>query len=168
MIADSLNLMWAIGDFDTGAWRQERCTQAASLRLSVRQFALATHRIRVMKRGHLNSTHFIPLLSSLPLTELTRRSRLVLALYTNRASAVLTDNLLHPHLNIAAIYSKFSVFFSSPPTTQEDKRTTPTEHITKYLALTITALDRNSLALVHVTHNSRYKHCSRIRHIQAP
>jgi hypothetical protein len=95
-------------------------------------------------------------------------SSFVLALYTNRASAVLTDNLLHPHLNIAAIYPKFSVFFSSPPTTQEDKRTTPTEHITKYLALTITALDRNSLALVHVTHNSRYKHCSRIRHIQAP
>jgi hypothetical protein len=95
-------------------------------------------------------------------------SSFVLALYTNRASAVLTDNLLHPHLNVAAIYPKFSVFFSSPPTTQEDKRTTPTEHITKYLALTITALDRNSLALVHVTHNSRYKHCSRIRHIQAP
>jgi hypothetical protein len=59
-------------------------------------------------------------------------SSFVLALYTNRASAVLTDNLLHPHLNIAAIYPKFSVFFSSPPTTQEDKRTTPTEHITKY------------------------------------
>jgi hypothetical protein len=95
-------------------------------------------------------------------------SSFVLTLYTNRASAVFTDNLLHPHLNIAVIYPKFSVFFSSPPTTQEDKRTTPTEHITKYLALTITALDRNSLALVHVTHNSRYKHCSRIRHIQAP
>jgi hypothetical protein len=95
-------------------------------------------------------------------------SSFALAPYTNRASAVLTDNLLHPHLNIAAIYLKFSVFFSSPPTTREDKRTTPTEHITKYLALIITALDRNSLALFHATHNSRYKHYSRIRHIQAP